>query len=201
MITAKLIPTCALAMAAMLIVAGCSKQAPAQHAVESVTTAVADISADAQKYQPEQFAALQVRVASLKASYDAGNYQQVLADAPTLLNDTQALGAAVAAKKDQQTKMLSAEWLALAASLPDGMASVQAQIDTLSQSKKDAAKVDLRAAKAGMADVDALWSKAQESFTVGDLETAVNCAKDVQSKTYAAAAALKLTLPPIAPTH
>jgi hypothetical protein len=201
MISAKLIRTCMVTVAAMLLVAGCSKQAPAQHAVESVSTALTDISASAQKYQPEQFAALQVRVTSLKASFDAGNYQQVLADAPTLLNDTQALGAAAAARKDQQTKILSVEWTALAASIPDSMASVQAQIDTLSQSKKDAAKVDLRGAKASMANVDALWSKAQESFTVGDLDTAVNCAKDVQSKTYAAAAAIKLTLPPIAPTH
>jgi hypothetical protein len=201
MITAKLIQTCVVAVAAMLVITGCSKQAPAQHAVESVSTAVAGVSAAAQKYQPEQFAALQLRVSSLKASFEAGNYQQVLADAPTLLNDTQALGAAAAAKKDQLTKMLSVQWSGLAASIPDRVATVQAQIDTLSKSKKEAAKVDLRAAKASMDDVDALWSKAQESFTAGDLETAVNCAKDVQSKTEAAAVALKLTLPPIAPTH
>jgi hypothetical protein len=201
MSTAKLIRTCVVAVAAMLVIAGCSKQAPAQHAVESVSTAVADVSAAAQRYQPEQFAALQVRVTSLKASFDAGNYPQVLADAPTLLNDTQALGAAAAAKKDQLTKTLSVEWSGLAASIPDKVASVQAQIDTLSQSKKDAAKVQLRTAKASMADVDTLWSRAQEAFTVGDLQTAVNCAHDVQNRTEAAASALKLTLPTVAPTH
>jgi hypothetical protein len=201
MITAKLFRTCVAALVATFIIVGCSKQAPAQHAVESVTTAVADVSAAAQKYQPDQLAALQARESSLKASFDAGNYQQVLADAPTLLNDVQALGAAVAAKKDQRTKMLSGEWTHLVASVPDEVASVQAQIDTLSKNKKDAAKVDLPAAKARMADVDALWSKAQESFTTGDLDTAVAVAKDVQHKTEAAAASLKLTLPSPTPTH
>jgi hypothetical protein len=201
MITAKLLRTGVATLVATFVIVGCSKQAPARHAVESVTTAVADVSAAARKYEPEQLAALQVREQSLQAAFAAGNYQQVLADAPTLLNDTQALGAVVAAKKDQAVRTLSGEWTRLIASVPDNLATVQAQIDTLSKSKKDAAKVNLPAARSDMTDVDALWSKAQESFTTGDLESAVSAAKEVQHRTEAAAAALKLTLPSPPPTH
>jgi hypothetical protein len=201
MTTAQLFRSCVATLAATLVIAGCSKQEPARHAVESVDTAIAAVSGAGQKYQPEPFAALQVREKDLKVSFDKGDYKQVLANAPTLLNDTQALGAFATAKKDQQMKTFAGEWTGLVASVPDMVAAVQARIDTLSKNKKDAAKVDLPAAKASMADVDALWSRAQESFTIGDLEAAVSTAKDVQSKTETAATSLKLALPSSVPTH
>jgi hypothetical protein len=162
--------------------------------VENVDVAVSAVSAPAQKYLPEQFTALQVRANALKASFDKGDYKQVLADAPTLLNDTQALGAAAAAKEDQVLKSLAAAWTGLAASIPDMVATVQARIDVLSANKKDAAKVNLPAAKASMADVSALWSKAQDAFTAGHLESAVTAARDVQSKVEAAATSIKLEI-------
>ena len=185
-----------VSLVAVFFVSACgNSQDPAKHAVENVDAAESVVSSPAQKYLPDQFTALHVRVSNLKASYDKGDYKQVLADAPTLLNDTQALGAAAAAKEDQAMKGLASEWTALTASIPEKIAAVQARIDALSKDKKDAVKVDFPAAKASMADVDAMWSRAQEAFAAGHLESAVEIARAVRQKTEAAATSLKLPLP------
>jgi hypothetical protein len=65
----------------------------------------------------------------------------------------------------------------------------------LGKSKHLPAGVDLEAAKSGLADATSLWEKAQAAFTGGNVEDAVNAAKDTKVKAEAAAAALKLTLP------
>jgi len=192
-----------LSIAALAIAACSNLQDPAKHAVESVDAALGSAAPEAQKYRPEQFAALSARVASLKASFDRGDYNKVLADAPTLLNDIQALAAIAAAKKEQIRRNLAGVWPKLSASIPDSIAAVQARIDALSRNKRDGAKVDLPSAKASMAEVGDLWSKAQASFTAGDIETAVDTANQVQSRIDAAAASLKFTLPSAAaaPAH
>jgi hypothetical protein len=192
----------ALSIAALAIAACSNLQDPAKHAVDSVDAAVSSAAPAAQKYRPEQFAALQARVASLKASFDKADYNKVLADAPTLLNDIQALAAIAAAKKEQVRRNLAGVWPNLSAPIPDSIAAVQARIDVLTKNKRDAARVDLPSAKASMADASDLWPKAQASFTAGDIETAVDTARQVQRKIDAAAAALKFTLPPAAaPAH
>jgi hypothetical protein len=182
-------------LSAIAIVACSHAQDSAQHALEGVQSAVTAIAPQAQKYLPDQFATLQTKATNLKTSFEHGDFKQVLADAPGLVNEAQALGAAAAAKKDQIVKSLSAKWPALAASIPDMLAAVQARIDTLAKNKKRPAGVDLNAARTDMAEAQNLWSKAQEAFTPGDVETAVNAAKEAQGKIEAAGAALKLSLP------
>jgi hypothetical protein len=188
-------------MAVFFVAACANSHDPAKHAVENVNAAVSVVSSPAQKYLPDQFTALQARVSTLKASFDKGDYKQVLTDAPTLLNDTQALGAAAAAKEDQAMKGMASEWTGLTASIPDRIAAVQERIDALNKDKKDAAKVDFPAAKASMADVNAMWSRAQEAFAAGHLESAVEIARAVRQKTEAAATSLKLPLPKAAAAH
>ena len=58
-----------------------------------------------------------------------------------------------------------------------------------------AAGIDLDAAKAAESDAMSLWSKAQAAFAAGNLDEAVNTAKDVKAKIEATAASLKLNLP------
>jgi hypothetical protein len=89
---------------------------------------------------------------------------------------------------------LAGVWPKLAASIPDTIAAVQARMDALSKNK-NTAKVDLASAKTSLAEAGELWSKAQASFGTGDIDTAVDSAKQVQSKVEAAAASLKFTLP------
>ena len=61
-------------------------------------------------------------------------------------------------------------------------------------SKKMAAGIDLAAAKSGLSDASSLWSKAQAAFASGNMDEAVNTARDVMAKVDALAASLKLDL-------
>ena len=196
MISSKHIRGYALSLFAALALAACSnQQEPARHALDSINVALSSVGQSVQKYMPEQYAALQARASALKAALDKGNYQQVLDQAPTLMNDIQQMGAVATAKKSQRVRTMSEQWPRFSATIPDTIAAVQARIDVLVKNKKEAAKVDLPTAQAAMADVNTLWGRAQQAFSAGDPETAGETTREVQKKLEAAAAAIKFTLP------
>jgi hypothetical protein len=187
---------------AVIALAACgSSREPAQHAMEGVESAVTAVAPQAQKYLPDQFVTLKAKANDLQASFEKGDFKQVLADAPTLLNEAQALGAAATAKQDQIVKTLSAEWTRQAESMPDALAAVQARIDSLAKSRKQPAGVDLTSAKASMAEASASWAKAQQAWSGAEVETAVDFMKQAQGKIQAAASALKYSLPTATPAH
>jgi len=183
-----------LVIAAATAACGSSKE-PARHALEAVHSAVAAAAPQARRYMPDQFSSLQTQESQLQASFDKGDFKQVLADAPTLLNATQALSATATVKKEQIVKAMTVQWAALVESIPDSLAAVQARIDVLAKNKKQPAGVNLAAAKASMADAPTLWDQAQQSVSAGDMEAAVEDARQVQRRIESAAAALKFPLP------
>jgi hypothetical protein len=185
-----------VAAVAALAVACANQMEPAQKALDGLGNAVtAADAAGASKYIPDQFSAVQGKVGELKAAFDKKDYAAVLAGAPALLSQAQALVGAAAAKKDEIVKAATAEWTTLSASLPQLVAAVKGRVDVLGKSKHLPAGVDLNAAKAGLADATGLWDKAQQAFSSGNVEDALAAAKDTKAKAEAAAAALKLTLP------
>jgi hypothetical protein len=186
-----------LIAAAAIILAGCSGQKePAQKLIGDIDATVAAASPEAAKYVPDQLADVQSKLGGLKASFDKQDYAVVVTGAPAVLSSAQTLATAAAAKKDEILKALNDEWTGLAGSVPGNVTAIQSRIELLSKksSKKMAAGIDLDAAKAGLADAQSLWSKAQAAFAAGTLEEAVSTAKDVKAKTDALAASLKLTL-------
>jgi len=183
-----------------VVLAACANQKePAAAAISGIEAAVNTASADAAKYVPDQLADVKSKLADLKASFDKQDYKAVIAGAPAILSSAQGLAAAAAAKKDEIMKALNADWTGLAAAVPGVVAAVQSRVTVLSKSRKVPAGIDLAAAKSGLADATALWSKAQGAFSAGNLEEAVSTAKDVKAKAEAAAAALKLDLTNTAP--
>jgi hypothetical protein len=113
-----------------------------------------------------------------------------------VLSEAQTLATAAAAKKDETLKALNDQWTMLAGSVPADVSAIQNRIDVLSRksSKKQAAGIDLDAAKAGAGDATALWSKAQAAFAAGNLDEAVSTANDVKVKVAALATSLKMEL-------
>jgi hypothetical protein len=181
---------------AIAIATACSNsKEPARHALEAVHSAVTAVAPQALRYLPDQFSSLKTQEDQLQVWFDEGDFKQVLADAPALLNATQALSATAAAKKGQIVKAMTVQWAALAESIPDSLAAVQARIDVLAKNKKQPAGVDLAAARASMADAPTLWDQAQQSVASGDVEAAVENAQKVQSRIQSAATALKFPLP------
>ena len=182
-----------VAAVAALAVACANQMEPAQKALDGLGNAVtAADAAGASRYIPEQFSAVQAKVGELKAAVDKKDYAAVLAGAPAVLGEAQALIGAAAAKKDEVVKAATAEWTTLGASLPQLVEAVKSRVGVLGKSKHLPAGVDLEAAKTGLADATAAWDKAQKA---GNVEDAVAAAREAKAKAEAAAAALKLTLP------
>jgi len=182
----------------MMILAACAGQKePAQKLIGDIESTVAAASSEAGKYVPDQLMDVQAKLGDLKASFDKQDYAAVVTGAPAVLGAAQTLATAAAAKKDEVLKALNDEWTELAGSLPGDVTAIQSRIEFLSKksNKKQAAGMDLDAAKAGVTDTTSLWSKAQAAFAAGNLDEAVSTAKDVKAKVTALAASLKLDLP------
>ncbi len=186
-----------ISMAAIILAACAGQKEPAQKLINDVESTVTAASTEAAKYVPDQLADVQSKLGALKASFDKQDYAAVVMAAPAVLSAAQGLATAAAAKKDEVLKALNDQWTSLAASLPGAVSAVQDRIDLLGKksSKKMAAGIDLAAAKSGLSDVSSLWSKAQAAFASGNMDEAVNTAKDVKAKLDALAASLKLDLP------
>jgi hypothetical protein len=190
-----------LISAAAIILAACAGQKePARKLIADIEATVTAASTEAAKYVPDQLADVQSKLGSLKASFAKQDYAAVVTAGPAVLSEAQGLATAAAAKKDEILKALNDEWTALSGTLPGELTAIQNRIDLLSKksSKKVAAGIDLAAAKSGLADANSLWSKAQAAFAAGNMEEAVNTAKDVKAKADALATSLKLDLPPSA---
>jgi len=188
----------AISMAAVILAACAGQKEPAQKLIGDVEATVTAASPEAAKYVPDQLADVQGKLDGLKASFEKQDYAAVVTAGPAVLTAAQGLATAAAAKKDEVLKALNDEWTGLAASLPADVTAIQSRIDLLSKksSKKQAAGIDLAAAKTGLSDATSLWSKAQAAFAAGNMDEAVNTAKDVKGKLAALAASLKLDLPP-----
>ena len=190
-----------ISIAVIVLTACASQKEPAQRVIGEIEATVIAASAEAAKYVPEQLAAVQSKLDALKASFDKQDYAAVVTAGPAVLSAAQGLATSAAAKKDEVLKALNDEWTGLANALPADATALQNRIDLLSNkaSKKLASGIDLDAAKAGLADANSLWSKAQAAFATGNLDEAVSAARDVKAKLEALASSVKMSLPVAAP--
>jgi hypothetical protein len=188
----------ALCSAAVLIIACANQMEPAKNALDNIDATLTAASSDAQKYIPDQLANAESKVAVLTASFDKKDYASVVAGAPAVLAEVNALAGAAAAKKDEALKALGNEWRGLASSVPQLATAVQTRIDALSKARHVPKGIDLSSARSGLTDATSTWDKAQSAFKAGNASDAVTAAQDAKSKLDAAAAELKLTLPQVA---
>lgn len=190
----------ALISAAAVMLAACAgDREPAQKMIGDIDAAVTAASADASKYVPDRLIDVQTKLDDLKSALNRQDYKAVLAAAPAVLSEAQGLAGAAAAKKAELTKDLNDAWNSLSGAVPEEVSAVQSRIDQLSQKKnrKLAAGIDLDAAKSGLSDATALWSKARGAFGNGNIEEAVSAAKEVKARLDTLEAGLKMA--PAAP--
>ena len=187
----------AVISAAIMLAACAGQKEPARKLIVDVQATLTAASTEAVKYVPDQFADVQRKLGALKESFDKQDYAAVVTAGPTVLVEAKGLATAAASKKDEILKALNDEWTALAGRLPGEITAIQNRVDLLSKKpdKKMAAGIDVAAGKTGLADAGSLWSKAQAAFAAGNMEEAVNTAKEVRGKVQVSAASLKLDLP------
>jgi hypothetical protein len=183
-------------LAAVLLAACAGQKEPAEKLLGEIHATVTAASTEAAKYIPDQLASVQTQLTALKASFDKQDYAAVVSGAPAVLSAAQSLATDAAAKKDEVLKALNDKWTALAGSVPGYLTAIQNRIDFLAKkaNKKAAAGIDLDAAKAGLSDAMATWSKAQAAFATGNMGEAVTTAQDVNTKAQAVASGLKFDL-------
>ena len=184
-----------------LLLAGCAgKMEPAQKAIGDIEAAIAAAGPDAAQYIPDQLQGVTGKLADLKTKFDQKDYKGVIAAAPGLLTDAQGLAAAASSAKEAAQKAaleaLNVEWSTLSAALPAAVAAVESRVNILSKSKKLPANLDaatFESVKTGLADAKSLWDQAAAAQASGNVEAAVNAARQVKEKADAAMSALGMT--------
>jgi trimeric autotransporter adhesin len=192
-----------MALAALLL-AGCANQMePATRAIADIEAAIGAAGADAAQFIPDELQAVTGGLADLKAKFDQKDYKGVMAAAPALLAQAQALAgsaatarAAAEAAQAAALEAMNAEWTTLSGTLPAAVAAIESRVNVLSKSKKlpaglDAATFD--SVKTGLADAKSLWDQATAAQAAGNVEAAVTAARQVKDKADAALAALGMT--------
>jgi hypothetical protein len=200
LITVRAVSLAVLALAAACLAACSGEKESAQKLLVDIEEVQAAAAPEASKYVPEELNQVRDRLAELNNAFEKKDYTLVVERAPEVLSAAQGLATDAAARKDQVLKGLNDDWTNLADLLPNDVIAVQAKLDQLT--KKPKKGVDLDSARTAFGDANLLWSKAQAAFAAGNLDEAVSTAKRVKSEVEAAAASLKMELPPaVAPTN
>jgi hypothetical protein len=196
MFSLRSFPYACIAAAAVILGACSTQKGPAQKMISDIEVAIVAASPDAANYVPDQLTDVQNKLGGLMANFDKKDYKAVVQGAPPVLSEAQGLASAAAAKRELIVKGFNEQWTTLASTLPGNASSIQSRIDFLSrkENKKLASGVDLFEAKSSLSDAEALWTKAQDAFTRGNAQEAVNIAKTVQTKLTSLATSMKLNL-------
>jgi hypothetical protein len=185
-------------LAAAILMAGCANNMePAQKMIAQVQSAMSAAQPDAQKYVPDKLKDVQAKVARLQSAFDNKDYSTVITAGPAMLGDVKDLVAAASAKKADVLQTLNGEWVKISEMLPNQVTAIQQRIDELGKrsNKKMAEGIDVPAAKAAFGEATTEWTNAQAAFASGNLEDAVNGAKDVRAKLHTLADTIKFQMP------
>ena len=168
---------------------GCANdKAPAEQAVASAETALAQIRDMAQRYAPDQLQTVDAQFNSIKDGLNKGDYKGVLAAMPALNTAISGLKDAATAKQaDAEAAAAKAKdaWGPLSTDVPKMVDAIQSRVDILSKSHHlphGVTKDTLDAAKSGLANMKTAWSDASSAATTGDFTTAASKGQAVKDQ-------------------
>jgi len=162
----------------MLLVVSCSMlKTPAQLAIKAAEEALNTVRAEAGQFVPEQLAAIEATLSDAKQSFEKGDYKAALAAAKDLPAKIKDLAANIEAKKAE----LPQAWADLAAELPKLITDTRSAVAQVT-AELGSDKPVFKAAEAGVAEMNAAWNEAQESFKTGNLAKAVSQAREIKAK-------------------
>ena len=168
---------------------GCANdKAPAEQAVASAETALAQIRDMAQRYAPDQLQAVDAQFNSIKDGLSKGDYKGVLAAMPALNTAISGLKDAATAKQaDAEAAASKAKdaWGPMSTDVPKMVDAIQSRVDILSKSHHlphGVTKDTLDAAKSGLVNMKSAWSDASSAASTGDFTTAASKGQAVKDQ-------------------
>ncbi|MEO7773352.1 MAG: hypothetical protein ABIT36_09240 [Steroidobacteraceae bacterium] len=182
-------------LAALVVVAGCAGQKePAEKALASVESSLAEVKDDAVKFAKDQYDAVEAKIVDLRAKIEKKEYKEVVVAAPEVSRDVGSLKETVAAKKvEWETAAAAAteKWNAMGAEFPKLVAALQAKVDANAKRSRDKSP----SGDSLMLDtVKNLWADATNLFTSGDASAAVAKADEARMKAEELATKLKVKI-------
>lgn len=174
--------------AATMLVTGCARQkAPANKALESVETSLAEVRADAAKYAPDGLKGVESQLARLKQSFEAKEYDNVLAGTPQLEKAVGSLREAVVTGREHARRALAVaktEWEGLNAEVPKMVESIEARVEELDKRKIRfrVSKEELATAKSELEWMKNEWAEATADVKNGAQVEAAEKGKAIKAK-------------------
>jgi hypothetical protein len=168
---------------------GCANdKAPAEQAVASAETALAQIRDMAQRYAPDQLQTVDAQFNSIRDNLNKGDYKGVLAAMPGLNSAISGLKDAATAKQaDAEAAAAKARdaWGPMSTDVPKMVDAIQSRVDILSKSHHlphGVTKDTLDAAKSGLVNMKSAWSDASSAASTGDFTTAASKGQAVKDQ-------------------
>jgi hypothetical protein len=173
------------ALAALVFLAGgCSQKDPAAEAIDAAEGVLEAVYEDAQKYVPERYAEVKAELETARKAFDEERYTDAIAAVKDVPAHAEELARISVEAKQKRLAELNGEWTQLSGSLPGLVAGIETRLGELGKMRKLPKGMDkqlLSEANAAFGSAKGAWDEASAAFTVGDLETAVTKARDVES--------------------
>ncbi len=166
----------AVAALALLALAACSQQGPAEKAVDAAESALAAVHEDAVKYVPDEYKAVKADLDRARESIKAGKYAEALDAIAKVPERASTLATHAAEAKATLAEKLKGDWKGLTDTVPGMVSSVEAKLAELSATKKLPEGMDkalLDDAALTLTRAKEAWATANEKFAAGDFEQAV----------------------------
>ncbi|MGA3282782.1 MAG: hypothetical protein ABSD50_17620, partial [Smithella sp.] len=160
-----------LVIISFLMTCSCYKK-EADVAIKAAEEAVNVTKAEAIGIVPDDVKSLEDTLATVKEKFFKGEYKTVLGEAKTLAGEAKEVLAAAKVKKEDLTK----KWAEINQGIPKMFEDIHRKVDVLSKAKKLPANITAEKfteSKAGLLSATDEWNKAQQSFSNGNLNDAV----------------------------
>lgn len=174
----------ALALALLLVVAGCSNRDPAADAIRSAEDLLAELNEDAQEYAPDGYRELKAQLDGARELFREERYQEAIAALQDLPARAGVLATATAAAKERRVAELNTAWSGLVATMPGMLGAIELRLTELGGMRRLPQGIDaklLEEARAALDSARADWAAAGQTHQTGDLKGAVAQAQDVQA--------------------
>lgn len=165
----------AAAIAAALVLAGCSQKEPATRAVDAATDALATVADDAQKYIPQRYAEVKAELDAARSALAEEKFGEAIAAAEGIPAKAAALAEEASAARDKLAAEVAAEWERLSAAIPGTLDGIGARLDELARLRRLPADLDPDAVERARRDFEiakSAWTQAGEAIGAGNVEGA-----------------------------